>query len=102
MTILEEKIDAIRKYLSDKFPDCEIEQSPRHTDGVPWSFQIQLPDATFLLLKVNDAFVKDYDIFEILNRFDFLYLTQNLKKWKGVLVSKVGSLHTLDSSSTSG
>ena len=86
------KIEAISQYLSDKFPDCEIEQDPKHIVGEPWSFKIHLPDFTYLLLKVDDAFIKDNDIQVFLTRFNHWRLTERLGRdtKQGIFVSEKG------------
>jgi len=85
-----EKYTAIKQYLAEHFPGCEIEE--RHDfDRGAQSFKIQVAGTT-LLLKVGDEFVGDNDIAEIIRIFELGSIAEILGKGKnlGVLVTQRG------------
>lgn len=86
----EQKHAAITTYLSEKFPDCLIEQK-HDSNRKAQSFKVHVIGTT-LLLKVGDEFVGDNDIPKILHLFNHWALAEILGKEKelGVLVSHDG------------
>jgi hypothetical protein len=86
----EQKCAAITAYLSEKFPDCPIEQK-YDSNRMAQSFKVHVIGTT-LLLKVSDEFVGDNDIPEILRQFNLWALAEVLgnEKELGVLVSHGG------------
>jgi len=86
----EEKHTAINKYLTEKFPGCDIEQMHDFDRGAQ-TFKLHAADGS-LLLKVGDEFVEDNTTPEILRLFNLWGLAEVLCKEKelGVLVSQHG------------
>lgn len=89
----EEKHAAIKQYLAEKFPGCEIEQQHDFARRAQ-SFKLHIVAVT-LLLKVGDEFIDDNSTPEILRLFNLWGVAEVLGNEKefGVLVSQ----HGLDS-----
>ena len=84
------KYTAIRRYLSENFPDCDIEQR-NDFDRHAQSFRIGAHEGD-LLLKVSDEFVEDNEVSEILKLMSKWSLAEALRNdgGKGVLFSQHG------------
>lgn len=84
------KIRAISAYLSERFPNAEIDEKADFDRGAQ-SFKVHLPSRT-LLLKVSNEFIEDNHAPEILHRFNLLSLAEVLGKDAsvGILVSQRG------------